>query len=197
MKKILGIFLLIISASCSNSSTNDTDKRFGEKYKSIYSYPLSETDTLNIYQNKQYYDGYSEHFLMLEIKQREYTTSVSGGYLSEFAVFNDTITIQDTIYPVIFSDNDISYFVPTYVEGSTYGAVRYFIIYEENESWGWEICKLPFDKMEVEDIDNDQISEIVAYNFSYHINPDSCLLNRTVYSFQDGVLTFRSNERIK
>ena len=97
MKKILGIFLLIISTSCINSSTNDIDKRFGEKYEYIYSYPLSETDTLNIYRNKRYYDGYCEHFLMLEIKQREYTTSVSGGYLSEFAVFNDTITIQDTM----------------------------------------------------------------------------------------------------
>jgi hypothetical protein len=197
MKRILGILLLIISASCSNPSTNDIDKRFGEKYEHIYSYPLSETDTLNIYQNKQYYDGYSEHFLMLEIKQREYTTSVSGGYLSEFAVFNDSIKVQDTIYPVVFSDNDTSYFVPTYVEGSTYGAVRYFIIYEENESWGWEICKLPFDRVEIEDIDNDQISEIVAYNYTYHINPDSCILERTIYSFQDGLLTFWGNERIK
>ena len=197
MKRILGILLLIISASCSNPSTNDVDKRFGEKYEHIYSYPLSETDTLNIYQNKQYYDGYSEHFLMLEIKQREYTTSVSGGYLSEFAVFNDSIKVQDTIYPVVFSDNDTSYFVPTYVEGSTYGAVRYFIIYEENESLGWEICKLPFDRVEIEDIDNDQISEIVAYNYTYHINPDSCILERTIYSFQDGLLTFWGNERIK
>ena len=197
MKRILGILLLIISASCSNPSTNDVDKRFGEKYEHIYSYSLSETDTLNIYQNKQYYDGYSEHFLMFEIKQREYTTSVSGGYLSEFTVFNDSITVQDTIYPVVFSDNDTSYFVPTYVEGSTYGAVRYFIIYEENESWGWEICKLPFDRVEIEDIDNDQIFEIVAYNYTYHINPDSCILERTIYSFQDGLLTFRSNERIK
>ncbi len=197
MKKILGIFLLIISTSCINSSTNDIDKRFGEKYEYIYSYPLSETDTLNIYRNKRYYDGYREHFLMLEIKQREYTTSISGGYLLEFAVFNDSITVQDTIYPVVFSDNDTSYFVPTYVEGSTYGAVRYFIIYEENAVWGWEIYKLPFDRVEIEDIDNDQISEIVTYNYTYHINPDSCILERTVYSFQDGLLTFRSNERIK
>ena len=189
MKRIFGIVLLIISTSCSNSSTNDVNKRFGEKYEHIYSYPLSETDTLNIYQNKRYYDVDCEHFLMLEIKRRGYTTSVSGGYLSEFAVFNDSITVQDTIYPVVFSDNDTSYFVPTYVEGSTYGAVRYFVIYEKNEGLGWEICKLPFDRIDVEDIDNDQISEIVAYDYTYHINPDSCILDKTVYSFRDGILS--------
>ena len=189
MKRIFGIVLLIISTSCSNSSTNDVNKRFGEKYEHIYSYPLSETDTLNIYQNKRYYNVDCEYFLMLEIKQRGYTTSVSGGYLSEFAVFNDSITVQDTIYPVVFWDNDTSYFVPTYVEGSTYGAVRYFVIYEKNEGLGWEICKLPFDRIDVEDIDNDQISEIVAYDYTYHINPDSCILDKTVYSFRDGILS--------
>lgn len=189
MKRIFGIVLLIISTSCSNSSTNDVNKRFGEKYEHIYSYPLSETDTLNIYQNKRCYDVDCEYFLMLEIKRRGYTTSVSGGYLSEFAVFNDSITVQDTIYPVVFWDNDTSYFVPTYVEGSTYGAVRYFVIYEKNEGLGWEICKLPFDRIDVEDIDNDQISEIVAYDYTYHINPDSCILDKTVYSFRDGILS--------
>jgi hypothetical protein len=126
---------------------------------------------------------------MLEIKRRGYTTSVSGGYLSEFAVFNDSITVQDTIYPVVFWDNDTSYFVPTYVEGSTYGAVRYFVIYKKNKGLGWEICKLPFDRIDVEDIDNDQISEIVAYDYTYHINPDSCILDKTVYSFRDGILS--------
>ena len=189
MNRIFGIVLLIISTSCSNSSTNDINKRFGEKYEHICSYPLSETDTLNIYQNKRYYDVDYEHFLMLEIKRRGYTTSVSGGYLSEFAVFNDSITVQDTIYPVVFWDNDTSYFLPTYVEGSTYGAVRYFVIYEKNEGLGWEICKLPFDRIDVEDIDNDQISEIVAYDYTYHINPDSCILDKTVYSFRDGILS--------
>ena len=78
-----------------------------------------------------------------------------------------------------FDETGVSYVLPLYVKGSTYGAVEYYIIYREDcEGLYWYVYKFPFSNMIVRDANEDGFSEIITYEDS----------DSSTYSFKHGEL---------
>lgn len=95
--------------------------------------------------------------ILLQTKQNEWIVNIAGSGYSAFALNEDeSIELKKLKFP---KENNC-YLVEGYIRGSTYGAVCYFFVYRHI---GWLIAPLPFDRVDVYDIDNDGYDEIIEY----------------------------------
>lgn len=66
------------------------------------------------------------------------------------------------IYKCFFEKGKYTYLIKTFIEGSTYGALAYFLVYDQDGDNYWQIIKIPFDVIEV--VTNSKgLSEIIRY----------------------------------
>lgn len=116
------------------------------------------------------------NYIMVQTKHDNDIISICGGGNLDFCQRQDGSIIIDT---AIFDGTGVSYVLPLYVKGSTFGAVESYVIYREySESAFWLVCKLPFLNVEIMDADEDGISDVITY----------CGNDSTVYSFTNGCL---------
>jgi len=96
-------------------------------------------------------------YILLQTKQNARIVNIAGSGYSEFAL-NENKNVE--LKKLKFPKENNCYLVEGYIYGSTYGAVCYFIVYGHI---GWLITPLPFDRVDVYDIDNDGYDEIIEY----------------------------------
>lgn len=174
MSRIIVIIILLISvlSSCTNQSntnafvSNKTENNNALDAVQIFYLNKDSTATLEIFRNK------AENYILLQTRFNGEILSVAGEGNIDFV---DGKLSLDTLF---FEKDKEVLILPTYVYGSTYGAVVYFLIYREDFLDTWEIIKVPFDRIEIE-TDKNNISTIVRYT------PD----NKTIrYILKDGIL---------
>ncbi len=113
-----------------------------------------------------------------------------GDDMQEFAGTGNTHFVRDThgcihLDTVLMGQHVTTYVVCTADNTSTYGAETWYIAYPyitDMPDGPWCISQLPFDILEMKDIDGDGTTEIVSYADKYR---QEC----SVYSFFKGVLT--------
>lgn len=119
-----------------------------------------------------------DNYIMVQTKRNNDIISICGGGNVDFCRRKDDSIIVDT---AIFDETGVSYVLPLYVKGSTFGAVENYVIYREHSKGAFYICKLPFYNVEIMDVDKDGISDVIAY----------CANDCTVYSFTNGCLNMQ------
>lgn len=118
----------------------------------------------------------SENYMIVLTKHNDAVISICGGGNIDFCYTDSNSIIIDSAY---FDGTGISYILPLYVKGSTYGAIEYYIIYREDcESLYWYVYKLPFSNLVIHDANEDGFAELITYGDS----------DSSIYSFKNGRL---------
>ncbi|MDR0789730.1 MAG: hypothetical protein LBO06_02925 [Bacteroidales bacterium] len=165
MKRIVFICLLLAvhisyGQTLSNIETSENDL---ELIKVFY-LDIDSTSSLEILKSE------AENFILLQTKQYGRILSLVG----EGNIALDDEAQLDTIY---FEKGKRAFILPTYVNGSFYGATVHFIIY--NYAFNiWYIFRIPFDNLHIEKGDNKN-SDILRYM----LNGDAIK-----YIFKGGIL---------
>jgi competence protein ComGC len=172
---IYSILLFFVLSSCtSQAQNNDSSTNNAENYNLLklvktYYFDKDSVASLEILKND------TDNYILLQTRWRDQIVSICGNGNTDFAVNDDNSLKFDTLY---FEKGEKIYLLRTYVFGSTYGAVVYYLIYGGNYPNACEIYKIPFDRVDIE-TDKNGLSKIVSYT-SY---------NRTLkYIFKDGIL---------
>lgn len=123
----------------------------------------------------------SENYMMVFTKHNDAVISICGGGNIDLCYNDSNSIIIDSAY---FDEIGVSYVLPLYVKGSTYGAIEYYVIYREDcVSSYWYIHKLPFSNLVIHDANDDGFSELITYDDS----------DSSIYSFRQGQLCNISN----
>ena len=170
---ILILFIFLFGTSSCNTANNDIITN-----RTVL--PLvsdsGSNDSLIVIQNL------SENFMMVYTKHNDAVISICGGGNIDFCYTDGNSISIDSAY---FDEIGVSYVLPLYVKGSTYGAIEYYVIYREDcESLYWYVYKLPFSNLVIHDANEDGFSEIITY-----VDSDS-----SIYSFKQGHLYNITND---
>lgn len=132
--------------------------------------PLNATEDCNLFKLVKTYYFDKDSVAALEVLKMDadncviLQTKVHGKILSIAGAGNIDFVDENLILNSIFFEKDKEVLVlPTYIYGSTYGAVVYFLIYEGNFENAWEILKIPFDRLEIK-TGKDNLSYILHYS---------------------------------
>lgn len=167
---LLVIFLLGVS-SCNTANYNNLTNRTALP---LVSYNGSN-DSLIVIQNL------SDNYMMVFTKHNDAVISICGGGNIDFCYTDSNSITIDSGY---FDEVGISYVLPLYVIGSTYGAIEYYIIYRDDcESPHWNVFKLPFSNLVINDTNGDGFSELITHEDS----------GSSIFSFKHGQLYNISN----
>lgn len=140
-----------------------------------------ENDTIkvlmpNVGYNEYYLDiikSTANNTIVFQTRTEERIASVSG-YGNTDLVLDDSGKIKvDTID--FNNDGIVEYMYSSYVIGSTYGAVVCYLVYSNN---GWDVFRLPFDRLDVKY--SKLVGEYVIVSYQYD--------NTVTYRFKSGVL---------
>lgn len=166
------LFMILCIMVLSGLVSCQTPVRENEQSRVVV--PLcTPNDSLEIVQNLK------DDYMIVQTKHNNDIISICGGGNVDFCRRQDNSIVIDT---VIFDETGVSYVLPLYVKGSTYGAVENYVIYREyGESAFWLVYRVPFSNVEFMDADEDGISDIIAYYAN----------DSTVYSFTNGCLYMR------
>jgi len=177
MKQIIVILWLSFSvlSSCTSKTRDNvqvlikTEKSDSLLLVKEYYFDPEKNAKLEIFKNEV------DNYILLQTKQYDRIVSICGEGNTDFVVNDDNSIKFDSLY---FEKDEKVYLLQTYVWGSTYGAVVYYLIFEGNYQYALEIYKIPFDRVEIE-TDKNNLSKIVHYTHD----------NRTLkYIFKDGIL---------
>jgi hypothetical protein len=172
MKTVIILSLLlsfnVLDCTNQNKKINQSKVETSDSlnFVKIYYFDSDSIATLEILKNKV------DNYILLRTKYHGSILSIAGEGNIDFEY---GILRLDT---VSFTKNEQVYILPTYVYGSTYGALVYFLIYKENDDM-WQILRIPFDRLDVKDINKDGLSEIVQYAHNG---------NKIVYTFKNGII---------
>ena len=158
-------------SSCNTANNNDLTNRIALPLVS----DSGSTDSLVVIQNL------SENYMMVSTKHDDWVISLCGGGDIDFCYTDSNSITIDSTY---FDETGVSYVLPLYVIGSTYGAIEYYVIYRECYLCTyWYVYKLPFTNLVIRDVNEDGFSELITYRDS----------DSLVYSFKHGQLYNVSN----
>lgn len=169
---IISILLFSVISSCKEKADknvfnmNETKQSQTLKLVKTYYFNRDSITSLEILRDER------NNYILLETKCNGEILSIAGSGNIDF--LDGTLRLD-----TVFFEKDKEVFVlPTYVYGSTYGAVVYFLVYKNNYSNDWEIIKIPFDRLDIK-TDKKGLSRILEYT--------TC--NKVIeYSFKDWLL---------
>ncbi len=166
------LVIILFGATSCNTANNDS-------LTNRTAFPLvsdsGSTDSLVVIQNL------SENYMMVSTKHNDWVISLCGGGNIDFCYTDSNSIAIDSAY---FDETGVSYVLPLYVKGSTFGAIEYYVIYRECYSCTyWYVYKLPFSNLVIRDVNEDGFSELITYEKS----------DSSVYSFKHGQLHDISN----
>ena len=174
--RLLFVVQFVISfigiSSCNTANNNDLTNRIALPLVS----DSGSTDSLVVIQNL------SENYMMVSTKHNDRVISLCGGGNIDFCYTDSNSIAIDSAY---FDETGVSYVLPLYVIGSTYGAIEYYVIYRDDYLLYtyWNVYKLPFSRLVIRDVNEDGFSELITYEKS----------DSLVYSFKHGQLYNVSN----
>ena len=174
MKQIIIISFLVFSvlSSCTSQTNrnaftlNDTGNCDTSKLVRTYYFDKDSIASLEVLRNEV------DNYIFLRTKWHRKILSIAGEGNIDFV---DEKLNLDTVF---FEKDKEVFILPTYVFGSTYGAVVYFLIYEGDFENTWEIFKIPFDRFEIK-TGKDGLSNIVRYTTDKQ---------KSIYVFKNGIL---------
>lgn len=156
VKLLSSILLFSVLSSCrgkaneNDSNMNKTEGSQTLKIVKTYHFDKDSITSLEILRDEH------ENYILLQ-------TRCYGDILSVVGEGNIDFLDGKLKLDTVFFENDKEVFVlPTYVYGSTYGAVAYFLVYKNNYPNDWEIFKIPFDRLDIK-TDNNGLSRILEY----------------------------------
>lgn len=174
-KFILFSILLAVLVSCGHPTT---DKSTQSTSRELKSFRLSDSSTLLLSRNSA-----DSNFITLTLLNEDGSTDALMGISNKDFILSDN---GDILFDTVCLDkDDTSYILRLFDISSTYGAETWYVFspyYSGMPDGPWSMNCLPFDLMNLRDVDGDGVSEIVAYSVSNR--SDS-----TVYSFHKGVCT--------
>lgn len=147
------IFLFTIGffgfASCNQSKTETVQNRTVFQLHTPGDYVVVEQNIV-------------DNYMLIKSKHNSETISICGGGNLDFCYNQNGSIVIDTAR---FDETGAAYVLPLYVKGSTYGAEETYIIYKEyQQGLYWLVYKIPFDRIEICDVNGDGFSEIIAHD---------------------------------
>lgn len=174
-KFILFSILLAVLVSCGRP-TSDKSSQFTSH--EVKTFRLSDSSTLRLSRNTA-----DSNLITLSLLYEDGSIDALMGISNKDFILSDN---GDILFDTVCLYKDVtSYILRLFDISSTYGAETWYVFspyYSGMPDGPWNMYCLPFDRMNLRDVDGDGVSEIVAYSVS------NCS-DSTVYSFHKGVCT--------
>lgn len=168
--------ILLLFVSCRHDS-QPQDQQAGNTLQLVKSFPLSRISTLQLYRSAD-----TDNYITLQLVDDDGKISeIMGMGNTDFASSPDSIMLQ----PLLLADSLPAYALYTYDRTSTYGSTTCYLVHPYMKDFPdqfWTLFRIPFDILNIADVNGDGYSEIIRYSDPRH--SDS-----TVFAFRDGVLT--------
>lgn len=168
--------ILLLFASCRHDS-QPQNQQTGNTLQLVKTFPLSRISTLQLYRSAD-----TDNYITLQLVDDDGKISeIMGMGNADFASSPDSIMLQ----PLLLADSLPAYALYTYDRTSTYGSTTCYLVHPYLKDFPeqyWTLFRIPFDILNIADVNGDGYSEIIRY-------PDSRHSDSSVYAFHDGILT--------
>lgn len=166
--------ILLLFAACRHDG-QPQNQHTGNNLQLVKTFPLSRISTLQLYRSAD-----TDNYITLQLVDDDGKISeIMGMGNADFD--SDSIVLQ----PLLLADSLPAYALYTYDRTSTYGSTTCYLVHPYMKDFPdqfWTLFRIPFDILNIADVNGDGYSEIIRYSDPRH--SDS-----TVFAFHDGILT--------
>lgn len=168
--------ILLLFASCCHDS-QPQNQQPGNTLQLVKTFQLSDISTLQLFRSAD-----SDNYITLQLVDDDGNISeIMGMGNADFASSPDSIMLQ----PLLLADSLPAYALYTYDRTSTYGSTTCYLVHPYHKNFPeqyWTFFRIPFDILNIADVNGDGYSEIIRY-------PDPRHSDSTVFAYHDGILT--------
>lgn len=166
--------ILLLFASCRHDS-QPQNQQTGNTLQLVKSFRLSDISTLQLCRSAD-----TDNYITLQLVDDD-------GKISEIMGMGNADFDSDSIilHPLLLADSLPAYALYTYDRTSTYGSTTCYLVHPYLKDFPdqfWTLFRIPFDILNIADVNGDGYSEIIRY-------PDPRHSDSSVYAFHDGILT--------